>query len=104
MILHLGFQNYFLIARIYFLLNQNELITAGKIAKKLISFKKKGSGKHNLKNILNIQKDKFNKFYNIKIEYLELRNEANLKISNKLKGSKIFIAYHLGKVRLIDNF
>ena len=87
-----------------FLLNRNELITAGKIAKKLISFKKKGSGKHDLKKILNIQKNKFNRLYNIRIEYLELRNKNNLKITNKVRNAKIFIAYFINNVRLIDNF
>ena len=44
------------------------------------------------------------KIYNIKIDYLELRNEKNLKISN-LKGKyRLFIAYYIDKIRLIDNF
>ncbi|MFL2896998.1 MAG: pantoate--beta-alanine ligase, partial [Candidatus Pelagibacter sp.] len=73
-------------------------------AKKLISFKKKGSGKHDLKKILNIQKNKFNRLYNIRIEYLELRNKNNLKITNKIRNAKIFIAYLINNVRLIDNF
>ena len=42
--------------------------------------------------------------HNIHIEYLELRNVTNLKLSNKIKNSKIFISYYLKKVRLIDNF
>ncbi len=44
------------------------------------------------------------KIYNIKIDYLELRNEKNLKISN-LKGKfRLFIAYNIDKIRMIDNF
>ena len=42
--------------------------------------------------------------YNIKIEYFELRNIKNLKLSNKISNSKIFIAYYLKNIRLIDNF
>ena len=48
----------------------------------------------------NLMEDSFN----IKIQYLELRNEKTLSISNKLNKSKIFIAYYLNNVRLIDNF
>ena len=42
--------------------------------------------------------------YKIKIEYLELRNIKDLTISNKVKNSKLFFAYYINKVRLIDNF
>ena len=45
-----------------------------------------------------------NKLQNVKIEYLELRNIKNLKISNKLKNSKIFVSFYINNVRLIDNF
>ena len=44
------------------------------------------------------------KLFNIKFDYLELRNIFNLKVSNKVKNSKLFIAYYINKVRLIDNF
>jgi pantoate--beta-alanine ligase len=52
--------------------------------------------KNKIKNINNInrflQKSKkdFEKFFNIKIEYLENRNTKNLKISNKYKNQKYF--------------
>ena len=39
----------------------------------------------------------------INIDYLELRNINNLKISNTNKNSRLFIAYYLNNVRLIDN-
>ena len=42
--------------------------------------------------------------FNIKLDYLELRNKFNLKVSNKVKNSKLFVAYYINKVRLIDNF
>ena len=38
-----------------------------------------------------------------KIEYLELRNKKSLNISKKIKGSKLFVAYYLKNIRLIDN-
>jgi pantothenate synthetase len=50
------------------------------------------------------KKKEFNKLFNINIEYLELRKNINLNKTNKIKNAKIFIAYYIGKVRLIDNF
>mgnify|MGYP000542439950 CR=1 FL=1 len=44
------------------------------------------------------------KKYDIKIDYLELRNTKNLRLSNKIKNGKIFVGYYINKVRLIDNF
>jgi pantoate--beta-alanine ligase len=44
------------------------------------------------------------KMFKIKIEYLELRNENNLIISNRFKESKLFVAFYLKGIRLIDNF
>ena len=35
--------------------------------------------------------------------YLELRNKKSLNISKKIKGSKLFVAYYLKNIRLIDN-
>ena len=34
---------------------------------------------------------------------LILRNKFNLKESNNLKNSRLFIAYYIDKIRLIDN-
>ena len=69
-----------------------------------MNIRKKFKKNDNFNKILYYKKKKLNKLYNVKIEYLEFRNKKNLKLSNKLKNSKIFIAYYLGKVRLIDNF
>jgi len=49
------------------------------------------------------QKNKLESKYKIKIDYLDLRNKKNLKPSNKLNNSRLFVAYHLNNVRLIDN-
>ena len=43
------------------------------------------------------------KKFNINIEYLELRNVYNLKLSNVINKSRLFVAYYLNGVRLIDN-
>ena len=44
------------------------------------------------------------KNYKIKIEYLEFRNENNLLLSDFRKKYRLFVAYKIGKIRLIDNF
>ena len=43
------------------------------------------------------------KKFDIKIEYLELRNIYNLKLSSVISKSRLFVAYYLNGVRLIDN-
>ena len=85
------------------LLNKNNLNKAGKIAKNLIIFKKKLFKKKNLKDLIFKKKNELKKKYDIKIDYLELRDTKNLKLTNKIKNAKIFIAYYINKVRLIDN-
>ena len=42
--------------------------------------------------------------YNIKIDYLEFRDEKYLKLNNFKNKFRLFIAYNINKVRLIDNF
>jgi pantoate--beta-alanine ligase len=86
------------------LLNKTELIKAGKLATYIINFKKKIKNKKNLKRILIKKKKELKKKFNVSIEYFELRNKFNFNKSNKIKNSKIFIAYYLNKIRLIDNF
>ena len=54
-------------------------------------------------SFLNLRKKELKNNYKIKIDYLELRNIKNLKISNTEKNSRLFIAYYLKNVRLIDN-
>jgi len=44
------------------------------------------------------------KKYKVKIEYLECRNTVNLSTNIHGKSFKLFVAYHLDDVRLIDNF
>ena len=85
-------------------LSKAELTKAGNIATNIIYFKKKIKNKKNLKKILLEKKKELNKMFNISIEYIDLRNKINLNKSNKVKNSKIFLAYYLNKVRLIDNF
>jgi pantothenate synthetase len=54
--------------------------------------------------ILDKEKSELSKLFKVKIQYFELRNTYNFKVSNMIKNSKIFVAFFIGKVRLIDNF
>ncbi len=85
------------------LLNKSNLSLAGEIYKKLINIKKNIKNNKNIYNFLLLKKKQLEINFNIKIDYLELRREKNLKISKKTKKSRLFIAYQLNHVRLIDN-
>jgi pantoate--beta-alanine ligase len=87
-----------------FLLSKKELVKAGKLTQNLILFKKELLKKKNINNLINLKKKFLNEFFNVRIEYLELRNRFNLKKSTPDHNSKLFIAYYLNKIRLIDNF
>ena len=85
-------------------LNNRELNTARLISKRLSNLKNKLNKTRNIKDLISIKREEFTHFKNIKIEYLELRNKLTLKKTTKIKNSKIFIAYYIKDVRLIDNF
>ena len=59
--------------------------------------------KNNVIVIAGPNKDKFSKF-GIKIEYLVIRNKFNLSKKFNRNNFKLFIAFYINKVRLIDNF
>jgi len=85
------------------LLNKSNLIIAAKIYKRLVDIKKNIKNKKSIRSFLSLQKKELKNNYKIKIDYLELRNINNLKISSTKKNSRLFIAYYLNNVRLIDN-
>ena len=58
----------------------------------------------NIENFLLNKKKELKKQFKIEIEYLELRNNINLKKKNSIKNSRIFFAYYINNVRLIDNY
>ena len=87
-----------------FLLNYQELKEVEKISKSFLNLKNKIKKSKNINNFLQKSKKNLEKFYNIKIEYLENRNTKNLNISNKYRGSKVFLSYYYKNIRLIDNF
>ena len=86
------------------LLNKKNLEKAGEVARNLAIFKKQLSKNKNLKNLILMKKNELKMKYDIKIDYLELRNTKNLRLTNKIKNAKIFIAYYIDNVRLIDNY
>ena len=85
------------------LLNKSNLKVASNIYKKLTNIKKNINKNKNISDFLNFQKKELRNNYKIKIDYMELRDENTLKISSTKKNSRLFIAYHLNYVRLIDN-
>ena len=90
-------------SRIY-LLNEFELNKVGELIKMIKKIKKNLKYRKNINKFLNIKKKEIQRKLMIKIEYFELRNIKDLFLTNNLKNSKIFIAYYVNKVRLIDNF
>ena len=87
-----------------FLLDKQQLKNVEKISKTFLNLKNKIKNTSNINRFLQISKKDLEKFFNIKIEYLQNRNTKNLTISNKYKGSKIFLSYYYKNIRLIDNF
>ncbi len=87
------------------LLNKCSLSAASIIAKKLLKLKRNLKLKKLKKpiNLLKI-KSKYEKSYKIKIDYLEFRDEKNLELNNFKSKYRLFIAYHINGIRLIDNF
>ncbi len=86
-----------------FLLNKSSLVKAANIYKKLVNIKKNIKSNKNISNLLKLKKKELNNKYKIKIDYLELRNKKNLELSKKINNSRLFIAYYIDNVRLIDN-
>ena len=87
-----------------YLLDKDDLVIAGKISKEFSLLKRKIKDKKNINKFLIRVKKNIQKTFNVKIEYLELRNEKNLLLSNKSFQSKIFVSYYFKNIRLIDNF
>ena len=86
------------------LLNNNELIIAQNISKRIYKLKKIIKSKKNVKKFITQEKTSLQKKFKISIEYLENRNEKTLLNSNNHINSRIFISYYINNVRLIDNF
>ena len=87
------------------LLNQANLKRAGLITSKLVNLKYSINKNKNKSNnlIIKIKKELIQKF-DIKIDYLECRDLINLSTNIDNRPFKLFVAYYLNNVRLIDNF
>ena len=87
------------------LLNKANLRILKLITNELFSLKKIiFENKKKSKTIIKTFKKNLVKKFNVKVEYLECRNLINLKKNIQNKPFKIFVAYYLNNVRLIDNF
>ena len=84
------------------LLNKSSIKKASKIAIKLDKIKKL-SQTNQIVDLSNSKYELENKF-KIKIDYLEFRDEKKMKLDNLKSKYRLFIAYHINGVRLIDNF
>ena len=87
------------------LLNKKSLEKASHIAKLLIKLKKNSKlNSSKLKLDLFDYKTELEKKFNIKIDYLEFRDEKSLKLNNLNNKFRLFVAYNINKIRLIDNY
>ena len=94
------------------LLGKSDLKISGFIADKLLKLKRSiinennstNIGKNKTKELVKELKKKLIKKFDIKIEYLECRNLINYSSNLSNKPFKVFVAYYLNNVRLIDNF
>ena len=87
------------------LLDQTNLNKLSLITNELFNLKKiiYEDRRQSKKQIYQIKKYVAKKF-KIKIEYLECRNLVNLTTNIENKPFKLFVAYYLNRVRLIDNY
>jgi pantoate--beta-alanine ligase len=87
------------------LLDKISFSEAGTITKKLLKLKNNiNRNRKNYKKLIFDLKKELSKNFDIKIEYLECRNKKNLSKNVLKKPYKLFVAYHINNVRLIDNF
>ena len=87
------------------LLNKKSLEKASHVAKLLIKIKKKSKlHSSKLKLDLSDYRVELEKKFNIKIDYLEFRDEKSLQLNNLKNKFRLFVAYNINKIRLIDNF
>jgi len=85
------------------LLNKNDLDKACKTSIKIKKFYNKIKNNfYKIKNLNNVKREIVN--LGIKVEYLEIRNKYNFSKKYNRKNFKIFIAYYVNSVRLIDNY
>ena len=82
------------------LLTKKNYTKVALITNYLLKFKNNKKKLQKLKQVIK----KLENIYKIKIDYLEFRNEKDLSIYNFKNKNRLFIAYSIDKIRLIDNF
>ena len=84
------------------LLKKSSIKTASKIARKLDKLKRLSQMNRSVK--LSKYKNELQNQFKIKIDYLEFRDEKKMKLDNFKSKYRLFIAYYINGIRLIDNF
>ncbi len=84
------------------LLNKSSINKASKIAIKMDKLKRLSETNKTI-DLSKFKVELENKF-KIKIDYLEFRDENRMKLNNFKSKYRLFIAYYINGVRLIDNF
>ena len=97
-------KNFLALSSRNFLLSKKDLKQAGQISKYLFKLKFSLKKNNKVNNYLFSKKKELQKQFNIKIDYLEIRNEKYLTTLTKNMKIRLFVAYYINKVRLIDNF
>ena len=87
-----------------FLLKKRYLKKARDLTNNIINFKKKLKREKNIKKLTEKKMIELSKRYKVKFDYLEVRDKKNLKLSKEVETSKLFFAYSINNIRLIDNF
>ena len=82
---------------------QDEKIKFAKCANIIKSNLIKLKKNFNHKNVDNLQ-DELKNFGISKIDYCEVRNENDLRLSKTKKRSRLFLAFYINAIRVIDNF
>ncbi len=87
------------------LLDKTNFKILGLITKKLLKLKKAiYHDKNKSKKLINALKKDLLEKYKVRFEYLECRNKVDLSTNINSKSFKLFVAYYLNNVRLIDNY
>ena len=97
-------KNFLALSSRNFLLSKKQICKAEQVTKYLFKLNLSLQKYNKIHNYLLIKKRELQKKFNIKIDYLEIRNEKNLTTLKKNKKNRLFVAYYINKVRLIDNF
>ena len=88
----------------YKLFNRKQKNIFQEISKIVLSVVQKIKNGNEIGSVLSKLINDLNKKGIYKIEYIEVRKSNSLKLSKTFSNSRLFIALHLGDIRIIDNF